>query len=81
VDFVLRQRHDDLVREFPCISTQLRIVKTSPGSRYPRTIEAFCTNTRAKNFGQLLETFDKSCSTCPYFQAVDEATLPFAASE
>jgi len=68
MDVVLRARHDALVAEFPCVSTELRLVKTSPGADYPRTLQAYCTDTRAAAFGGPLESFEESCSACQYLQ-------------
>jgi len=68
MDIVLRARHDALVVEFPCLSTELRLVKTAPGADYPRSIQAFCTDTRASAFGGPLESFEESCSACQYLR-------------
>jgi hypothetical protein len=66
MDVVLRARHDALVAEFPCVSTELRLVKTPAGGEHPRTIEAFCADSRAAAFGGPLESFEVSCSACIY---------------
>jgi hypothetical protein len=76
MDVVLRKLHDTLVAEFICTSTELRIVKTGAGEQYPRTIQPFCTDSRAQSFGQILESFEETCAPCPYLQRRQERTGP-----
>jgi hypothetical protein len=77
VDVVLRARHTALANEFACLSSDFRIIKTEPGSDYPRTIEAFCVEPRAEHFGKRLESFKQSCAECLYLAPRDE-TEPLA---
>jgi hypothetical protein len=69
VDVVLRARHDELVEEFPCASTALRLVRTPAGSPWTRTIEAFCADGRAQRFGTQLTDFASCCASCAFFLA------------
>lgn len=71
MDVVLRARHTALVKEFVCLATELRIVKTEPGSLYPRSIDAFCTDPRASNFDKLLLAFEDSCAGCAFLRQRD----------
>ena len=72
VDVILRARHTWLANEFGCAMTELRIMKTEPGAGLPRTIEAFCSEPRAENFGKILESFKKCCADCAYLVPRDE---------
>lgn len=77
VDVILRVRHSALLSEFGCTATELRIMKTEPGTGHPRTIEAFCSEPRAEHFSKLLESFKKCCADCAFLVARDE-TEPLA---
>ena len=67
MDVELRARHNALGVEFQCLATELRIVKSGPGVKYPRTIEAFCTEPRAQHFDLLLASFGECCAACRFF--------------
>jgi hypothetical protein len=77
MDIALRARHTALASEFACLATDLRIIKTDPGSGFSRTIEAFCVEPRAEYFSKLLESFKKCCAECAYLVQRDE-TEPLA---
>jgi hypothetical protein len=68
MDLVLRGLHDALAAEFSCVSADLRLVRTPPDADYRRTLEAFCTDSRAAAFGRPLESFETSCSACQYLR-------------
>lgn len=74
MDVELRARHDALIAEFSCTSTELRVVKTPPRSPYPRTIEAFCTDSRAAQFGNRLPAFGEFCTSCTYLSPREDPT-------
>jgi hypothetical protein len=81
VDVVLRARHDQIEQEFLCASTELRLLHTPPGSRWTRTIEAFCGDERAERFGTRLTDFSSCCATCRYLSlddVVDAGATPAA---
>jgi hypothetical protein len=66
MDAVLRARHDALVDEFLCAATELKMVRTPPGSLYTRTIDPFCGDERAARFGSLLTDYASCCAGCSF---------------
>ncbi len=73
MDVILRARHDQLVQEFLCAATKLRLQHTPPGSQWTRAIEAFCGDERAERFGTQLTDFATCCAGCQYLSLGDSA--------
>jgi hypothetical protein len=71
MDAMLRVRHDSLVAEFSCSATELRVVKTAPGSLFSRSIGAFCNDRRATYFDRELPAFAESCASCAFHQRAE----------
>jgi hypothetical protein len=72
MDAMLRARHDALIAEFPCTATELRIVKTPPGSALTRSIDALCNDPRSARFGNTLVSYQDFCAGCLYLQLAEE---------
>jgi hypothetical protein len=52
--------------EFRCEATELRLVRTPPGSTWTRSIDPFCSEPRAVRFGKLLTDYPTCCAACNY---------------
>lgn len=48
------------------MASELRVVKVGADAKYPRTIQPYCSDSRAPNFGQVLQSFEQSCESCAY---------------
>ena len=66
MDVVLRARHDLLMEEFRCTATELRLLRTPPGSNWTRSIDPFCGEPLAPRFGSLLSDFQTCCAACSF---------------
>ena len=81
MDAVLRARHDALLSEFVCVSTELRVVKTPIGSSHTRTIDPSCREPRAALFATTLTNFEDCCASCLFLTRGPENTQERAEPE